>query len=290
MYIKIPKNKIDRIEIVKTNCKMTLTQVVDKYKPDYVINGGLYSMKTGRVSAIPLRINGKTVATSKYGYWMMTWNKGSDICMDHSTNIDKWQSGVACSSMLKDGQNTAFCFTSAQGGTRGRTAIGDDDENLHLFVTTDTNGALSPYTLRDKMKASGCKNAIMLDCGGSSQMYATGKYYQAEKRMVSYWICVWLKKSTTVKTPETSDKTPSKTPSKCPFKEPTSSVKIGSTGEVVKWVQWYLKATVAPELPIDGTFYTKTRTAVIEFQKKYGLLTDGIVGSGTRSKMKEVVK
>ena len=282
MYVKIPKKDIERIEIVKTDCKLTLAQVVAKYKPDYAINGGLYSMKTGRVSKIPLRIDGKTIATSKDGYWMLGWNEGPDIHMIHSNAMDHWKYALACTTMLKDGVNTIFNFTAAQGGIRGRTGIGVDPDNLHLFVTTDTNGAMSPYALRDKMKENGAKDAIMLDSGGSSQMYALGKYYQAEKRTVSYWICVWLKKTTIT--------TPPKNASQCPFKEPTRNVVIGASGESAKWVQWHLKASVAPELPVDGTFYTLTRNAVVEFQKKYGLVPDGIVGKATRTKMKEVVK
>ena len=282
MYVKIPKKDIERVEIVKTDCKLTLAQVVAKYKPDYVINGGLYSMKTGRVSKIPLRIDGKTIATSKDGYWMLGWNEGPDIHRIHSNAMDHWKYALACTTMLKDGVNTIFNFTAAQGGIRGRTGIGVDPDNLHLFVTTDTNGAMSPYALRDKMKENGAKDAIMLDSGGSSQMYALGKYYQAEKRTVSYWICVWLKKTTVT--------TPPKNASQCPFKEPTRNVVIGASGESAKWVQWHLKASVAPELPVDGTFYTLTRNAVVEFQKKYGLVPDGIVGKATRTKMKEVVK
>ena len=282
MYVKIPKKDIERVEIVKTDCKLTLAQVVAKYKPDYAINGGLYSMKTGRVSKIPLRIDGKTIATSKDGYWMLGWNEGPDIHRIHSNAMDHWKYALACTTMLKDGVNTIFNFTAAQGGIRGRTGIGVDPDNLHLFVTIDTNGAIGPYALRDKMKEGGAKDAIMLDSGGSSQMYALGKYYQAEKRAVSYWICVWLKKTTIT--------TPPKNASQCPFKEPTRNIVIGASGESAKWVQWHLKASVAPELPVDGTFYTLTRNAVIEFQKKYGLAPDGIVGKATRTKMKEVVK
>lgn len=282
MYVKIPKKDIERMEIVKTDCKLTLAQVVAKYEPDYAINGGLYNMRTGRVNPIPLRINGKTIATSKNGYWMLAWNTGSDIRMIHSNLMENSKYAVACSTMLKDGANSIFTFTAAQGGTRGRTGIGVDKDNLHLLVTTDTNGAMSPYALRDKMKENGAKDAIMLDAGGSSQMYAKGKYYQAEKRKVSYWILVWTKKATVAEPPKTT--------SECPFKEPTRTIKIGAVGESVKWIQWYLKASTAPEMVVDGTFYTKTRTAVIEFQKKYGLVTDGIVGPATRTKMKEVVK
>ena len=55
-------------------------------------------------------------------------------------------------------------------------------------------------------------------------------------------------------------------------------------------MQWHLKASVAHKMTMDGMFYTKTRNAVIEFQKKYKLATDGLVGPVTRAKMKEVVK
>lgn len=290
MYVKIPKKDIERMEIVKTDCKLTLAQVVAKYKPDYAINGGLYNMRTGRVNPIPLRINGKTIATSKNGYWMLAWNTGSDIRMIHSNLMENSKYAVACSTMLKDGANSIFTFTAAQDGTRGRTGIGVDKDNLHLFVTTDTNGAMSPYALRDKMKENGAKDAIMLDAGGSSQMYAKGEYYQAEKRKVSYWILVWTKKTATTDPTEITQKQPPETASQCPFKEPTHTVKIGTVGESAKWVQWHLKASVAPEMAIDGTFYTKTRSAVVEFQKKYKLATDGLVGPATRAKMKEIVK
>ena len=290
MYVKLQKKDIERMEIVKTDCKLSLAQVVAKYKPDYAINGGLYDMKTGHVNPIPLRINWKTVATSTNGYWMLAWNTGSDIRMIHSSTMDKYKYALTCSTMLKDGANTRFIFTAAQGGTRGRTGIGVDKDNLHLLVTTDTNGAMSPYALRDKMKKNGAKDAIMLDAGGSSQMYAKGKYYQAEKRKVSYWILVWTKKKIATDPPKTTQKEPPKTASQCPFKEPTGTVKIGASGESVKWVQWHLRASTAPEMVVDGTFYTKTKAAVIEFQKKYGLVADGIVGPATRTKMKAVVE
>ena len=281
MYWKIQKNQIESIQIVKTNCKMTLKQVVTKYKPDYAINGGLYNTKTGRVNSIPLRIDGKTVATSKNGYWVLAWNEGPDIRMVHSNDMATYQNAIACSTMLKDGKETIFNFTPAQGGVRGRTAIGDSDDELHLFVTTDKKGALSPYSLRSKMKAGGVKNAIMLDCGGSSQGYALGKYYQSEDRKVSWWILVFLKKKITDES--------SKTPSVCPFKAPTRTLRMGHTGESVKWLQWHLRATVAPELPITGGFWSLTYDAVVEFQRKYGLGVDGVVGPATRAKLKEIV-
>lgn len=280
MYEKIPLAKIARISIIKTDCKLSLQQVVTKYSPSYVINGGLYDMKTGKVSPIPLRIDGKTIATSKDGYWMMAWNTGPDICMIHSKDMEKWKNAIACSTMLKDGKETIFTYTPAQGGFRGRTAIGNDKDNLHLFVTTDKNGPLFPTSLRNKMKAAGCQNAIMLDCGGSSQMYALGKYYQAEKRKVSYWICVWLE-DTLIDN--------SSIPI-CPYKEPTVLIKQGSRGESAKWVQWHLNKVINAGLTVDGVFGAKSVQALKIFQTKKKLTADGICGAATRIALKSEVK
>ena len=52
-------------------------------------------------------------------------------------------------------------------------------------------------------------------------------------------------------------------------------LKNGSTGENVKHLQSFLK------LKVDGDFGNNTEKAVKEWQKKKGLLDDGIVGSKT---------
>ena len=267
--------------IIKTDCKMTLQQVVQKYKCTYAINGGLYNMKTGKVNKIPLRIDGKTIATSSDGYWMMAWNEGSDLCMIHSKDMNKWKNAIACSTMLKDGKETIFNYTSAQGGIRGRTAFGDDDNNVHICVTTDKKEPMSPKALRSKCKQNGAKNMIMNDCGGSSQLYYNGVYLQAEKRKVSYWICIWT-------TPVTMSST---TKPRCPYQQPTISVKYGSRGNGARWVQWYLQELGFYKGTIDGIFGNKSKEALIEFQKTVFTNKDdhdGICGSMTRKKLVEV--
>lgn len=276
MYVKVPKNKITKMAIIKTDCKMTLQQVVAQHKCNYVINGGLYDTKTGKVNAIPLRIDGKTIATSSDGYWMMAWNTGSDICMIHSKDMDKWKNAVACSTMLKDGQNTIFTYTPAQGGTRGRTAFGDDKDNVLLYVTTDKNGALNPTQLRNNAKSYGALNMIMLDSGGSSQLYNNGIYLQAEKRKVAYWICIW------------TDSVDS-----CPYNEPTSNIKHGSSGTGSKWVQWHLQKLGLYTSNIDGIFGKNSTNALIAFQESVFTNKkdwDGICGKKTRDKLKEAVE
>lgn len=54
-----------------------------------------------------------------------------------------------------------------------------------------------------------------------------------------------------------------------------ATLKIGSTGEFVRTLQDFLN------IPVDGSFGPKTEEAVRAWQKKNGLLSDGIVGPKT---------
>ena len=54
------------------------------------------------------------------------------------------------------------------------------------------------------------------------------------------------------------------------------TIKIGSTGKLVKMLQVFLGG-----LTVDGKFGAKTKAAVIKFQKTKGLTQDGIVGDKT---------
>ena len=70
-----------------------------------------------------------------------------------------------------------------------------------------------------------------------------------------------------------------------PYREPTTNLKIGSKGNIVKWLQYELNES-GSNLTIDGIFGSKTRLAVIMFQQDNNLLVDGIVGSQTRTALK----
>lgn len=79
-------------------------------------------------------------------------------------------------------------------------------------------------------------------------------------------------------------------PAKNPYPTPTVNVKKGMKGNNVKWVQWELKRLGynLGAYGIDGDFGSMTDTAVRQFQRKYGLEVDGIVGKNTRAKLKAV--
>ncbi|MBR5583116.1 MAG: N-acetylmuramoyl-L-alanine amidase [Lachnospiraceae bacterium] len=63
------------------------------------------------------------------------------------------------------------------------------------------------------------------------------------------------------------------------------TVKSGSNNQHVKDLQWLLKNKHGYTLTIDGDFGAKTKAAVIAFQKKHGLVADGIVGTKTWNKL-----
>lgn len=65
-----------------------------------------------------------------------------------------------------------------------------------------------------------------------------------------------------------------------PEKEyPGTILKLGSKGENVKEIQKTLN------VPVDGIFGPKTHSAVLEFQKRNGLVTDGLIGKNTWNKL-----
>ena len=61
--------------------------------------------------------------------------------------------------------------------------------------------------------------------------------------------------------------------------------KVGSTGSEVREIQTRLKKWGYFNSTVDGIYGTKTKNAVIYFQKKNGLTADGICGKKTLAAM-----
>lgn len=77
-------------------------------------------------------------------------------------------------------------------------------------------------------------------------------------------------------------------PEKCPYKEPKTSIRRGSRGEGVKWVQWHLikHGFSCGESEIDGSCGKDTQRAILAFQKSRGLAPDAVCGPATRAALK----
>ena len=74
----------------------------------------------------------------------------------------------------------------------GIVAIGfTDDGRCVVYCAADgTSGTMTPEALASFMYASGCKNAVMLDGGGSSQGLVPGLRVRADRK-VQNMICIW---------------------------------------------------------------------------------------------------
>ena len=66
-----------------------------------------------------------------------------------------------------------------------------------------------------------------------------------------------------------------------PYSVPASTLKQGSSGIGVKWLQWELNQR-GYGLKVDGIYGPKTSDAVRDYQNRNMLISDGIVGPATR--------
>lgn len=67
----------------------------------------------------------------------------------------------------------------------------------------------------------------------------------------------------------------------CPYGAPSGNLSRGNCGNGVMWLQWWLNLWGCG-LSVDGSFGAKTQAAVLGFQRRTGLVPDGIAGPVTR--------
>lgn len=74
-----------------------------------------------------------------------------------------------------------------------------------------------------------------------------------------------------------------------PYKTPTRTLKLGMTGDDVKWLQWELREAGYTTVAIDGDFGTKTESALKKFQSSAKITVDGKCGPATRTALTKEV-
>ena len=247
--VSIPLSKIDRLEIKVTGCRKTMAQVKAETGASYILNGGMWNADG---SPCPLlKVNGKNLSSfpwSAYGY---SWDIGPDI---HMTAQHNEKNFIAVTPLLKDRTPIEkLSYAYAQGGKRGRSAMGLKDGRLCLYCTSDGSAdAKTPEQLRDELHALGWDSAIMLDGGGSSQCDFNGQQIKASRK-VHNWICVYTKK-------EEEDKPVKKTVCLDPGHGPdtTNGSPDGSYKE--REFTWDLYQRLTPLLEAQGVNVICTRT------------------------------
>lgn len=204
---RIPLSEIDRVEIRVTHCRKSLAQVKQETGADYILNGGMWN---GDGSACPLLKAGGVWYSerpwSAYGY---AWDKGPDIAL--TAEMDR-KNLLACTCLIGPwGPVESPSYDRAQGGRRGRSAMGIQGGALCLYCSSDGSGdAETPEGLRDELRSLGWESAVMLDGGGSSQCDFVGQTIKASRK-VHNWICVYIKETGSDTPPDKGDNMSDKT-------------------------------------------------------------------------------
>lgn len=151
-----------------------------------------------------LRHKGQTVSNSPYGYFGYGWNeKDTRPRLVSSANGDwlKYEEFATCYPLLMNGAElTLWASQDHKTTPRGQTACGfTENDELVVFCSTDTFGAISREALKKEMAQAGCLDAISWDGGRSSgclspsgNVYPLNDFGSSKPRIVRWYICVWL--------------------------------------------------------------------------------------------------
>ena len=253
----IPLSSVERIELRVTNCRKTLSQVKEETGAHYVLNGGMWNPDG---SACPLlKVGGVMRSGTPWRAIGYAWDKGPDIHM--TSEYEGADNFIAVTALVASGKPVGKpSYGSAQGGKRGRSAIGLRGGSLALYCSSDGTDAATPEALRDELAGLGWSSAVMLDGGGSSQCDFGGERITASRK-VHNWICVYLKQAGQAP-PEQEDKPMSKhTVCLDPGHGP-GNVNGSPDGTYKEWeFTWDIAQRVKPLLEAQGVGVVLTKTA-----------------------------
>lgn len=253
----IPLSSVERIELRVTNCRKTLSQVKAETKAHYVLNGGMWN-PDGTPCPL-LKVGGAMLSGTPWRPMGYAWDKGPDIHM--TSEYEGAANFIAVTALISSGEPVDKpSYGSAQGGKRGRSAIGLRGGSLALYCSGDGTGdAATPETLRDELAGLGWSSAVMLDGGGSSQCDFGGERITASRK-VHNWICVYLKQAG--QAPPEEDKPMSKhTVCLDPGHGP-GNVNGSPDGTYKEWeFAWDMAQRIKPLLEARGVGVVLTKTA-----------------------------
>lgn len=178
--------------------------------------------------------------------------------MYHGSNT-MWGKYCASKGTMKSGKRTDGAILKP--GTAIFTGSDSDKGHVGLYIGGDT-----------VIEAAGTKSGVI-----TSKITATKWKYWGELIHTDY-------SGASSNIPASKPQPPSEQPA-ITVTYPT--IRQGARGEIVTQLQDLL-AKAGSNLKIDGIFGSGTASAVRAFQKKYGLVVDGIVGPKTWTKLLEV--
>lgn len=190
---KIAFKDIEKVDIIVEN--ITDSQIYAKYKPNYIINLGLYCNKTGSNIVYMLDENVRSgYLFSPSGLGITKDNKILWCDRVKAYNTEGIKDYCSFSpTLISDGKidiDWGNRYSSYVDNVHYRSFIGIDDNNLYLGASDYRNSikSLVNYCLKQGMKYAGNN-----DGGGSVSLWENGKAIKKSSRRNASWLLVWLK-------------------------------------------------------------------------------------------------
>ena len=202
--LKIKLNEIDRIQLVGGTVRRTAAQVFKtlQEKPDYLINAGMYDMKSG-LTVCDTIVDGVLLNGGNYTDKGFAWDDNNLEPEDTAAaKVRGYRYFLGGSPSLLwngrlniDGKGFDKYFLNSAKSVRIGMGITDKELVICFPAAAKTLGNFAGM-----MAAAGCKYAINLDGGGSTRVMQNvgGKLRQLssnrENRANSTWLAIYLKK------------------------------------------------------------------------------------------------
>lgn len=189
MVLKIPRDKIKKIDIVNIKGGLTAAQVYNKYKPDYMINLALYDMATGtNITHLKDERVESGYLFSDYGIGIIGDNE-IVYCHKSNTRVRDFVSGspvlVENSQKCIDWGNKKSAYVC---GSHIRSAIGFNSNEIILF---NSDKKMDLNELSQALISEDCKFAINCDGGGSCHLQKGEKVYNKSVRSNASWFLIY---------------------------------------------------------------------------------------------------
>ena len=189
MVIKIPREKIKKIDIVNIKGGLTATQVYKKYKPDYMINLALYDMASGTNithlkdegvasgylfsnEGIGIKGDAELIWTTKDDNSVRDYVSGSPVLLKNGLKYLDWGNK----------KSDYIC------GSHNRSAIGFNSQEMMLYTS---NEELTLNELQDALIWHGFDYAINCDGGSSCHLQEGEKIYTKSVRSNASWLLIY---------------------------------------------------------------------------------------------------
>ena len=173
---RTPLDRILRAVVYQNTEKLSLSEIVEREKPDLAMTGVFYSPAKW-APVCPVKADGTVLfADQQDSYWALGWDVGADVLpvLVPPGGESDCRNYVANCLLVRAGRpQQKLTYNADVGGRRGRVAVGLTKDTWITYGASDgSSGAMTPEDLRDYMAKQGCQFAVMMDGGGKVNYYS----------------------------------------------------------------------------------------------------------------------